>query len=179
MFQNLPFFVRTFPWVLCVLFGVLLLSSSAWRFLRGLQTKNWSYTNGEVLSSKLNEYTDTSRDKDNRTSTTTEYDVEVQYQYQVDGKNYTGSRISYSYARSRIKEHVQEIHEKMKTAKIVRVYYDKTNPQTSVLVTGFDRTLIFFLGFGLLLLALGRLFWLTLNSKPFSYANLIQSQTSL
>jgi hypothetical protein len=120
------------------LVGFGLLGFGLWSARRSTQAAAWPTTPGTITQLSIQEHSD---------SEGTSYEVKVQYQYTVDGIAYEGSRLAFGYGASSGKEAHDEIHNKLKGAKIVAVRYDPSNPSVSCLSFGLHRTIQLTLAF--------------------------------
>ncbi len=134
------------------LVGFGLLGYGAWSAWRSTQAANWPTVSANIAQLSVHENSD---------SEGVTYEVKVLYQYAVDGVNYEGSRLAFGYAGSGSRKSHDEIHQKLKEAKAVRVRYDPANPSESCLSFGINRSiqtiltfaifwLVFVIGFTLL-----------------------------
>lgn len=173
MFMDAPIFVKTFPWVLALAMGVLVVSGAMWRIAKGWKTKGWPHTEGKIIALAL----DDEIEKDTGDGTPSEthwFQVKLRYSYCVQGQEYAGNRISYAYFPSNSKTRDKHIVEKLRSKKIVRVYYDVKNPGESVLVKNTNASTYVVLLFGLLLIACSGVLWILFNCVPIDYPLLVQ-----
>jgi NADH:ubiquinone oxidoreductase subunit 3 (subunit A) len=117
----------------CLVFigiGVSMLIKLIANFRKANQSKQWSTTNGEIISSELDAQTST--DEEGNQSTT--YIAQVFFRYQVGGLEYESGRINFNYGMrtSNIRKQ-QSIVEQYPQGSTVTVFYDPDNPEESVL----------------------------------------------
>jgi hypothetical protein len=138
------------------LIGLGLLGWSLWSAWRSTQAANWPTTPGTITQLSVHE----SSDSDGGNT----YEVKVQYAYSVDGAAYQGSRLAFGYTGSSGRQAHDEIHEKLKNAKIVTVRYDPADPAVACLSYGMHRSILLGLAFSITWLAfivgLNLLMWL-------------------
>ncbi len=119
--------------IFCLVFvgiGVSMLIKLVASFRKASQSKQWSTTKGEIISSELD--AQTSADEEGNRSTT--YIAQVFFRYQVGGLEYESSRINFNYGMrtSNIRKQ-QSIVEQYPQGSAVTVFYDPDNPEESVL----------------------------------------------
>lgn len=135
--------------------GFGLLGYGLWSARRSTQAAAWPTVPAKITSLELHENSD---------SEGSTYEVRVQYSYAVDGVNYEGSRLAFGYAGSSGREAHEEIHRRLKEAKMVAVRYDPSEPSVSCLSFGLHRSILIVLAFAItwLLFVIGftLLFWL-------------------
>lgn len=136
------------------LMGLVLIASGI--FVMGfgvnpiLQTRDsasWSSTRGQIINSQLV----TPRD----TTAGLGFKATVEYQYDVEGRQFTGDRISFSDAYSSNEEYHQEIVDKYFPGKRVEVFYNPSNPLESVLEKRFARQSFLWIFIGIVVFGLG------------------------
>jgi Protein of unknown function (DUF3592) len=105
---------------LCLLIGVAAGAFFVWTLMRFKKISKWIITQGTVLESKLRPVSDS-------------FEPYVKYEYVVRGKNYThDTHKNFNY----IYEYEEQAVKKLKpyqVGKKVKVYFDRENPQDSVL----------------------------------------------
>lgn len=147
MFGRIFFYLfYSFPWIIMfvAVHGLVHFGQQTWY---GLASSDWPATDGEVQESYLIGKT-----------------YEVQYKYTVDNKEYTNNVVAFDAGGSgnrrgnQTTEREDEVMENYSEGQVVKVYYDPSDPGSSVLEPGFhSRSLLqliwpalwFGFGFGL------------------------------
>jgi hypothetical protein len=120
------------------LVGFGLLGYGVHSFYRGRQALSWPTVEGRLLECRLHENPD---------SDGTTWEVKVRYSYSVAGGEFEGKRVAFGYSGSSTHEEHQGIYEKLKSASRVMVRYQPSNPGSSVLAAGFNRSTFLILAF--------------------------------
>lgn len=94
--------------------------------INGLACQSWPQTEGTVTESTLQRI-------ENKTGA--RYDAKIRYQYKIDGKTFVGERIQFGSLAFKEPTLIQAKYPL--NAKVV-VHYEKTNPATATLETGFN-----------------------------------------
>ncbi len=111
-----------------------------------LKSRNWPYVTGQVINSYVGE----SSDDDGTT-----YSAEIQYTYVVSVRQYTGTRVSHGDISTSNSADAEKIIARYPEGQAVEVFYDPTDPQQSVLQTGFTTGLLLPLGLGTIFTLVG------------------------
>ena len=125
--------MSTWIWVVIVtivvattLIGLSKLSSS----------RNWSATEGKVISSSVQELRRTNQMLINEGASNFEYKVNVQYEYSVNGQSYTNDVVFVGLPTIfDDKSDADNIVAKYEGDKTIEVFYEPNNPQNAALIT--------------------------------------------
>lgn len=121
----------------------------------GEATKAWPSTSGEILSSRVEEEERRDRDSDGRNRTRYTYTARVTYAYTIQGIDYTGHRIRADDTGGDRDKAFDTIND-FPVGSTVDVYYDPSDPASSVLRQGADPVAVWlFVGIGALFVVLG------------------------
>jgi len=120
------------------LIGFVLLGWGLRSLYRGRQALSWPTTEGKLLECRLQE----NPDSDGRT-----WEVKVRYSYSVAGRKFEGKRVAFGYTGSSTHKEHQGVYEKLKQSSRVLVRYEPSQPGSSVLAAGFNRSTFFILVF--------------------------------
>jgi hypothetical protein len=111
------------------------------------RTQHFAACEGKVLHCAVKEESD---------SDGTSYSVEIEYAYQVQGQEYTGTRVRYLTIEGR--SWVEQFVADHPAGSPITVYHDPADPDSAVLVAGFDGSdlfmPLFLLPFNMVMLAL-------------------------
>ncbi len=124
--------------VVLLVFGLILGGVGAYRYNVGKQSASWPAVTGTVTYSRAQPTTTENNRK--------EYRLSVRYSYSVDGKSYSGDRVTASDMYEKTLNAAQERLKKYPAGGEVRVYYDPDNPASSVLETGMKKNVYILLG---------------------------------
>lgn len=151
----------TAKWVIAGVAAVLILIGGVFaaiaydNYQDGEATKAWPSTSGEVLSANVEEKERRERDSDGRSRTRYTYTPRVTYAYTIQGVDYTGHRIRADDSGGDRDKAFDTIND-FPVGSTVDVYYDPSNPSSSVLRQGADPVAVWlFGGIGGLFLVLG------------------------
>jgi hypothetical protein len=158
--------------VVAIVAGGVMIAIGVDTYRDGKETKSWTATSGEVLSSTVDSETRTVR-RNNRKREETTYIPIVRYAYTVDGVRYEGDDIradDHGGDVSRAYDIVRRFPEGAETA----VYYDPNDPSRAVLVQGAETGQVYLYGglgglfgsVGLGILGLAGFVVRRLNSNP-------------
>jgi len=114
----------TIVWCSASFFATVIIGSD---MIADIGTRNWEPADGIVENS----YVSTSTGGEGGTT----YCLHVDYQYTVDGRTYSGDRISYS-ADNSCNSWSANSDEDYPEGKEITVYYDPSNPSESVILPG-------------------------------------------
>lgn len=120
-------------WIVRVFLGVFLavglglIFSGISEMMTAKDSESWTSVEGVVLKSKVS--VDSGGDG-------TSYGADVSYRYKVNGKRYTGDKVTVSELSTSSRGRAQKIVKRYPKKKKVRVYYDAKAPGTSVLEKG-------------------------------------------
>jgi Protein of unknown function (DUF3592) len=102
--------------------------SPAYKELKNAQDSlNWPTTDGVVISSEIKEST-------NENSTT--YSANARYKYSIGEKSYSSDQVSFGQYSSSNPEYAQSIVQRYLAGQKVKVHFNPTNPNNSVLEPG-------------------------------------------
>ena len=104
-----------------------------------IKSVQWPYVTGQIITSYISE----SSDDDGTT-----YGADIHYTYVVNDREYTGTRVSHGDISTSDSRDAGKIVARYPAEKNVKVYYDPSDPQQSVLETGFSAGLLLPLGLG-------------------------------
>ncbi|MCA9121208.1 MAG: DUF3592 domain-containing protein [Planctomycetaceae bacterium] len=104
--------------------------------LQSRATLAWPQATGRIVSSGVRSEQRTSRDDDGRQRTTTYYYADVTYEYVVDGKSFTGTRITLTDGQSGSQADASATRDRYPRDAGVSVAYDPASPDQSVLEPG-------------------------------------------
>jgi len=120
------FFSRIFPW-LFILFGALCVYLGVLAIYRGIQSLTWPTTQGRIEKASV---VNTGSNNGYASSK-----IAVTYTFTVDGKQYKGDRIAFSYATMSSCQAVNSLCQYPK-GKVVSVSYEPDDPSLCVLTPG-------------------------------------------
>lgn len=139
--QSSPFILV----VVLLVFGVVLGGVGMMRYNTAQASTEWPTVTGTVTSSRVQT---TSRDGRN------EYMPRVQYSYGVEGRSFTGTRITASDEYQKNRGSAEDILVRYPSGASVAVFYDPQDPANSVLAQGMPGNVKVMLGAGVACLAL-------------------------
>jgi hypothetical protein len=122
------------------LVGLSIFGVAVFEARRAVQCATWPTTPGKI------EHLELRRDEDENG---VGYIVDVRYSYVVDGAAYKGERIAFGYHMGPVRSAHEAIHSKLRAARTVHVRYDPSNPSTSCLSTGMNRSVQGEMAFGI------------------------------
>ena len=128
------------------------------RYNVGKESVSWPTTKGVITSSRAQPTTT----ENNRR----EFRLSVSYTYSVEGKSYTGNRITASDMYEKTKSAAENRLKRYPTGGEVSVYYDSANPGTSVLESGLQKNVYMLLGAAVVCLFLAGLITVSVLRKP-------------
>lgn len=145
-----------------LLFGTLALGAGLFALTWGIQgvlaslaSKDWPTAEGTVTQSELEKQ----RKKGGAASTQRRnrftYTPRVTYEFSVEGKSYTGTRLSFSDYATSNEEQMQQVIAPYPVGTSVTVYYDPDKPTECALQTGFGWTPVAVTGAGCILTFIG------------------------
>ncbi|MGB2897365.1 MAG: DUF3592 domain-containing protein [Anaerolineales bacterium] len=100
--------------------------------MRGLSSRNWLTTEGEITDSGIEAHQSMDDDGDIRTT----YGASIQYTYRVSGQEIQGTRRSFSEMRTSSRRRAEGILARYPQGSSVTVYYHPDDPSLAVLETG-------------------------------------------
>jgi hypothetical protein len=112
------------------------LGYGVYSFYRGRQALSWPTVVGRLLECRLHE----NPGSDGADSESPTWEVKVRYSYAVAGREFEGKRVAFGYGGSSNQEEHQRIYEKLNSASQVMVRYQPSNPSSSLLAAGFNRS---------------------------------------
>ena len=123
-----------------LVFGLVFGGFGLRRYNIGKESGSWPTVKGKVTYSHV----DSRRVKNNQ-----EYMASVKYSYSVDGKSYTGSRVTASDVYQKTLGRANDIIKMYPVGGEVSVYYDPADSGTCLLETGIKKNVYLMLGGGL------------------------------
>jgi hypothetical protein len=121
---------------------------SAWK---GSSTSSWRAVPGEITDSDVEEHQD---DGEGLSSGNT-YAPVVRYSYTVHGKSLTGERISFGRTNYQTEGGAQEVVNKYRAGRKVRVFVSPQDPSETVLETGVPVSSWLIVAAGIVMLFIG------------------------
>ncbi len=139
-----------------VVVGLGIAAFGARSLIHARASSTWPHVPGEIKHSEINQSSD---------SDGTSYSPLVRYSYSVSGQSFTGERICFGLAKmSAGYQFAQAYIERYRVGSAVLVYYDPTQPSSSVLEPGISKRAFMPIAFGLGFAIFGGwfalLFWL-------------------
>ena len=117
--------------VVLLAFGLILGGVGLHRYNDGKRSASWPTTKGSITQSRPQPVTTENNRK--------EFRLSVSYSYKVDGKPYTGQRVTSSDQYEKTRGAAESALKKYPVGGEVTVYYDPDNPASAVLETGIQR----------------------------------------
>jgi hypothetical protein len=127
---------RTILLITLAMFGaaIFFILWSGYEIVLAYQSQQWPSVEGEITSSYVQRDV---RAIENSSKKPT-YTPKISYQYTVNGKTYTGEKISFSGGEGGEKKNeAQAVVDHYFSGKKIAVYYDPEHPKKAVLETGF------------------------------------------
>jgi Protein of unknown function (DUF3592) len=121
-----------------VVFGLVLGGIGIYRYNLGKRSVSWPAATGVITASRAQP----TKTENNRN----EYRLSVGYTYAVDGKTYSGTRITASDVYEKTRNAAEEALKKYPIGGEVSVYYDPDDPGSSLLETGMKKNVYALLG---------------------------------
>ncbi len=121
-----------FGWV-CVMTGTLLTSWGIFNLRDASASSGWPTADGRVLSSRVERSRGSSDSRDSY-----RYSPAIRYSYSVDGKQYTGDRVSFRDDHYGRREKAQRIVDEYATGSSVPVRFKPDDPSQAVLEADYD-----------------------------------------
>ena len=118
-----------YSWIvnICAGIGIICIIHFIYIFILSKRNKNWKITEGEIISSKMQESLDVGA----------MYQADIQYKYVIGEKEYFSKRIFYGhYLGKNFPKSIKTLINKYVKGKKVLVYYNPKHPDKSVLETG-------------------------------------------
>ena len=134
--------------------GIVFMALGGYHFWEGSKTKNWPATPGRIIESEIESRTTTSRPHGRASRRDTDYSVRLRYSYEVAGQKLESRRLQYGNESHDKRSSAKQEQSLYPAGKEVQVFYDPTNPKSSVLVKG-SGTSWLAVGLGLMALVLG------------------------
>ncbi len=107
----------------------------AWRIRRALASRSWPWVLGELESTGLREIK-VGASQQSRRHHGVGTVIAFRYRYTVDGREYTGSRVSWSDFVTKSGGALRRLQEHYAGKRGIMVYYNPASPQDSVLLPG-------------------------------------------
>jgi len=128
--------------ILSVFFGVgfFILGAGIRSYVKAQNARGWLSAQGTLQSNELIK----SSGEDGST-----FRVSVKYSYTVNGRAYEGDRIAFGYTGSSAYAGHAAIHQKLRGALTLKVLYNPSHPEESVLASGTSRSTLIMIVFGL------------------------------
>ena len=111
-------------------FGLIFGGFGLYKYNTGKQSVSWPIVQGKMTHARAVPTTIQNRHK---------YRLSVTYTYTIDGKSYTGDRITASDGYQKTLSSAKNILSKYPVGGEISVYYSPTNPGSSVLETGANK----------------------------------------
>ena len=150
------------------LVGFGLLGAGLYSLFKTKIALSWPEASGSLKSCELVE---------DSSGESTTWRVRVAYDYSVDGHGYSGDRVAFGYSGSSTREEHEAIYEKLNKAATVRVRYNPSKPEESVLGAGVNRSNLILLVFAIVWLSFTTGFtvlWTMASGKDSKLTNSIQ-----
>jgi len=145
-----------------VILGIVFLAAglalAAWGFMNlssAMHSQSWPTAEGKITSSKVVKKVERYTDSNKHRKTRIIYRSQIRYRYAVDGRAFTGSRITMADSGSSSKKRAQKICARYPSGSICTVFYDPATPGESVLKAGITFGTIMFPGMGILFAVIG------------------------
>jgi len=116
--------------VILLVFGLIIGGVGLYRYNLGKKSASWPAVKGKMTYARA-----VSTKVDNKN----EYRLSVKYRYIVDGKSYTGERITASDQNQKTRSRANNVLKKYPVGGEVSVYYNPARPGSSVLKTGVNK----------------------------------------
>ena len=123
--------------VILLTFGLIFGGVGLYRYNLGKKSVTWPAVKGKMTHARA---VPTTVNKQQ------EYQLSVKYRYTVDGKSYTGERVTVSDNYQKTRSLANEVLKKYPVGGEVSVYYNPANPGSSVLKTGMNKNVSLPLG---------------------------------
>lgn len=131
---QLPVATRFIPPIL-ILAGIIVAAFGANKVWLGYQSSHWPQVQGIVRTSTVEESFKTEK-SGNGSKRYRVYEATLTYDYRVDGRDFTGDRISFGHGPTRNKHPMQSYVDRLPVGSEVIVFYQPENPDRSVLIPG-------------------------------------------
>jgi len=116
--------------VVLLAFGLIIGGVGLHRYNLGKKSASWPAVKGKMTFARAVPTTG---------NTSKEYRLSVKYKYTVDGKSYTGERVTASDNYQKTRSLAMNVLKKYPVGGEVSVYYSPDNPASSVLKTGANK----------------------------------------
>ena len=123
--------------VVLVVFGLVLGGFGLYRYNMGKESTHWPFVKGKITYSHAQAH---------KKKTGHEYLPSVKYTYTVNGRSYTGRRITASDEYQKTLSGAKDILKKYPVGGEVSVYYDPADADTSLLEVGIKKNVYILLG---------------------------------
>ncbi len=117
--------------IIFLLIGGGVLAYGLKEFRDALATRDWPIVQGTITQSQMGAHH--SRDSD---SPSTTYFADLVYVYEVNGRSYSGKRLSWMEWRSNDYGHWEEIVNRYPVGAAVEIHHDPANPENAILEPG-------------------------------------------
>ena len=120
-----------YSWIvnICTGIGIIFIVHFIYIFILSKRNKNWEITEGEIISSKMQESLDV--------GVGVMYKAAIQYKYAIREKEYFSNKIFYGdYIGKNFSKSIKTLVNKYVKERKVLVYYNPQHPNQSVLETG-------------------------------------------
>jgi hypothetical protein len=107
-----------------------------YRIFQGYTSTRWPFAIGELKSTDLKEVIYQGSDAGGGADQASAWVVDFSYSYSVADKKYNGSRVTYSDGINKTTRALRKLQEKYQGKSLIQVYYNRENPNKSVLVPG-------------------------------------------
>jgi len=135
--------------ILLIIVGITIIIFQLRLFYKGLQSKDWESTHGEIISSELETFR--FDDESNKT-----YRAGISFKYEVSGKQYLSNRAFFGdKLQLSFKGPALKLLNKYPVGSRIAVFYNPKNIEESVLENGISFNVMLLLCIGLVMTLLG------------------------
>jgi len=135
--------------ILLIIVGITIVIFQLRLFYKGLQSKDWHTTQGEIISSEVETFR--FDDESNKT-----YRAGISFKYMISGKEYISSRVFFGdKLQLNLKGKALKLVYKYPVRSRVEVFYNPDNVEESVLEKGISSNIIILLIIGIVMALLG------------------------
>ena len=123
--------------IVLLVFGLIIGGVGLYRYNLGKKSAAWPAVKGKMTYARAVPATVNKKQ---------EYRLSVKYRYTVDGKSYTGERVTASDNYQKTRSLANDVLKKYPVGGEVSVYYNPADPRSSVLKTGINKNVSLPLG---------------------------------
>ena len=120
-----------------LIFGLVLGGFGMYRYNMGRESGSWPVVQGKITYA---------RPEPRRVKSRTQYHPGVRYTYTVNGRSYTGNRITASEIYQKSRSGAEDILRKYPVGGQIPVHYNPADPGVSLLETGLPKNVLVLLG---------------------------------